>query len=115
MRPYRPALSPEDAARTLREQSRAGRLEPAAVEAVLQAAGHRVGRRRVNVAGLTQRELEVLDLLARGRSTREIAAELVVSPRTVEHHIESIYAKANVKTRSGATMFAMQNGLVQNP
>jgi DNA-binding NarL/FixJ family response regulator len=53
-----------------------------------------------------------LGLLAVGRSNREIAAALVLSPKTVGHHIESIYAKAAVSTRTGTTMFAMQHGLV---
>ena len=111
-RPQRPAHQAADAARVLRAAATAGRLDPDAVDAVLHAAGHPVSRRRSNVAGLTARELEVLRLLAAGHSNKGIASALVVSPKTVGHHIESIYAKAAVSTRPGATMFAMQHGLV---
>jgi len=111
-RPHRAALPASDAARRLRDEVRAGALDATAVDAVLGAAGHRRGRKRVGVAGLTARELEVLTLMARGRANREIAAELVVSRRTVEHHVESIYDKAGVRTRAAATMFALQHGIV---
>jgi len=111
-RPHRPALPAADAAKELRREAQDGRLPPSAVDAVLQAAGHRAERRTTGAAGLTAREVEVLRLVARGRSTKEIAAVLVVSPRTVEHHIEAIYAKAGVRSRGAAAMFAMQNGLV---
>jgi HD-GYP domain-containing protein (c-di-GMP phosphodiesterase class II) len=111
-RPHRPALPPKEAAKNLRDQASDGRLDAAATDAVLAAAGHERGRKRVNVAGLTARELEVLALVARGKSTKEMATALVVSPRTVEHHIEGVYAKAGVRTRAAATMFALQNGVV---
>ena len=65
-RPHRPALSPEEAATELRAEVKAGRHDGEAVEAVLQAAGHRVPLRRDGPAGLTIREVEVLRLLARG-------------------------------------------------
>jgi DNA-binding CsgD family transcriptional regulator len=114
-RPHRPALPPAEAARSLRAQARSGRLDPDAVEAVLVAAGQRPRRRRTAVCGLTAREVEVLGLLAHGRSNREIAAALQLSGKTVGHHVESIYAKAQVTTRAGATMFALQHGLVSEP
>jgi HD-GYP domain-containing protein (c-di-GMP phosphodiesterase class II) len=112
LRPHRPARSPEDAARELREEVRRGRLDADAVDAVLGAAGHRVARRRDGPAGLTHRELEVLALLARGLSNKAIAAQLVVSPKTVGHHIEHIYRKIGCSTRAGASLFAMQHGLL---
>jgi HD-GYP domain-containing protein (c-di-GMP phosphodiesterase class II) len=112
LRPHRPARSPEDAARELRDEVRSGRLDADAVDAVLGAAGHRVARRREGPAGLTQREVEVLVLVARGLSNKAIAAELVVSPKTVGHHIEHIYRKIGSSTRAAASLFAMQNGLL---
>jgi HD-GYP domain-containing protein (c-di-GMP phosphodiesterase class II) len=111
-RPHRPAQSAAQVARGLRVEAQSGRLDPDAVDAVLQALGQLPRRRRTSVRGLTAREVEVLGLLATGRSNREIATELVLSPKTVGHHIESIYAKAGVSTRAGATMFAMEHGLV---
>jgi DNA-binding NarL/FixJ family response regulator len=111
-RPHRPARQPEQAARELRADARAGRLDSAAVEAVLGAAGHRTGRRRINVAGLTSREVNVLRLAARGLSNKEIAKRLVVTPKTIGNHIEHIYTKIGETNRAGAALFAMRNGLV---
>jgi len=91
---------------------KAGRLEAEAVEAVLGAAGHRVSRRREGPAGLTQREVEVLRLLARGLANKEIAEHLVISPKTVASHIEHIYAKIDASTRATASLFAMAHGLL---
>jgi HD-GYP domain-containing protein (c-di-GMP phosphodiesterase class II) len=111
-RPYRPARDPEEAAAELRAEAKAGRLDAEAVEAVLGAAGHRVVRRREGPAGLTPREIEVLRLLARGLSNKEIAASLVIAPKTVGNHIEHIYAKTGASNRAGAGLFAMQHELL---
>lgn len=111
-RPHRPARPPDDAARQLRDDVRRGRLDADAVDAVLGAAGHRVPRRREGPAGLTRREVEVLVLLARGLSNKAMAAQLVVSPKTVGHHIAHIYRKIDCSTRAEASLFAMQHGLL---
>lgn len=111
-RPYRAALPADAAAAQLRAEVRAARLDGDAVEAVLAAAGHRPRRRREHVAGLTDREVEVLRALARGLSIREIADSLVIAPKTADAHIQHIYAKIGVSTRAAATMFAMQHELV---
>jgi HD-GYP domain-containing protein (c-di-GMP phosphodiesterase class II) len=111
-RPHRPALTAEQAAAELRAEATAGRLETGAVEAVLGAAGHRVARRREGPGGLTQREVEVLRLLARGLSTKEIAARLTISPKTVGNHTEHIYGKIGAGSRAAAALFAMQHGLL---
>lgn len=113
-RSYRDALSPKSAADELRADVRAGRLDQAAVDAVLAAAGHRARKRRSGPAGLTPREIEVLALIARGASTRQVAQRLSITPKTAETHIERIYAKTGVSTRSTATLFAMQHGLLAN-
>jgi HD-GYP domain-containing protein (c-di-GMP phosphodiesterase class II) len=111
-RPHRPARTADDAARELCAEVTAGRLDRDAVSAVLAAAGHRMTRRRDGPAGLTAREVEVLRLLARGRSNRQIAAVLTISPKTVGNHVEHIYAKIGASTRAMAGLFAVQQGLL---
>ena len=111
-RPYRPPLSADEAATELRADAKAGRLDAEAVDAVLGATGHRVSRRREGLAGLTTREVEVLRLLARGLSNKEMAKRLVISPKTVGNHVEHIYTKIGASTRAAAGLFAMQHGLL---
>ena len=111
-RPHRPALAAERAAAALQAEARAGRLDAAAVAAVLAAAGHATRRGRPPLlAGLTEREIEVLQLLARGRTTKEIARGLGISPKTADNHIQNLYPKIAVRTRAGATLFAIEHGL----
>jgi len=111
-RPHRPAQTPEQAAAELREDVRAGRVDSDAAAAVLAAAGHRVAKRREWPAGLTAREVDILRLLARGLSNKEIAAELTISPSTANTHVEHIYAKLGVSSRALASLFAAKHGLV---
>jgi DNA-binding CsgD family transcriptional regulator len=111
-RPHRPALSPDEAAAELRAEVTAGLLERDAVEAVLRAAGHRVRRRHEGPSGLTAREVEVLRLLARGLSNKEIAQQLVISRKTAGTHIEHIYAKTGATNRAQASLFAVKHGLL---
>ena len=111
-RPHRERARPEQAARELRAEVKAGRMDGDVVEAVLGAAGHRVARRREGPAGLTAREVDVLRLVSRGLSSKDIAARLVISPKTVRNHIEHIYVKIGVSNRAGASLFAMQHGLL---
>jgi HD-GYP domain-containing protein (c-di-GMP phosphodiesterase class II) len=111
-RPYREALAADKIAARLREEVRAGRLDGAAVDAVLRAAGHHVRRNREWPAGLTAREVEVLRHLARGMSQKEIAERLVISRKTASNHIEHIYAKIGVSNRAMASLFATRHGLL---
>ena len=111
-RPHRDALSPDEAAEQLRGEVEAGRMDAVAVDAVLAAAGHRVPRRREGPAGLTQREVEVLRLLAQGLSNKEIAEQLVISPKTAGTHVEHIYTKIDASSRATASLFALQHGLL---
>jgi HD-GYP domain-containing protein (c-di-GMP phosphodiesterase class II) len=111
-RPHRPALSPGAATALLREEVRTGRLDGQAVEAVLASAGERAHRTARAPSGLTARETEVLVQLAQGRSNPQIAAALFVSRKTVSTHLEHIYAKLGVSTRTQAALFAMREGLV---
>lgn len=79
------------------------------------AAGQAAGGRQVTSdrpAGLSERECEVLGLLARGLATKQVARRLGISPKTCDHHIQRLYGKAGVSTRAGATLFALEHGLV---
>jgi HD-GYP domain-containing protein (c-di-GMP phosphodiesterase class II) len=111
-RPYRRALVPARAADRLEAEARAGRLDHDAASAVIEAAGLRRAARRSRPADLTERQVEVLRLVSRGLSNAEIADRLVLSRRTVEHHVQDIYLKIGASTRAGAAMFAMQHGLL---
>jgi HD-GYP domain-containing protein (c-di-GMP phosphodiesterase class II) len=91
-------------------------LAPDVVEALLSSldlpsAVPQAARQR-ELAGLTAREVEVLRLVALGGTRKQVAAELVVSEGTVKSHLEHIYSKINVSNRAGATLFAMEHGLL---
>jgi DNA-binding NarL/FixJ family response regulator len=112
-RPYRPAIDPPVVEVELVREAREGRLDPEAVDAVLEAAGHRVPKRlRELPASLTDRELEVLLILVRGRSNQEIADGLGISVKTVGHHVQHVYEKAGVRSRAAATLWAFEHDLV---
>ena len=61
--------------------------------------------------GLTRREVEVLRLIAGGRTDAQVAEQLVISPRTVNHHLTSIYRKIQVSSRAAATRYAFEHRL----
>ena len=112
LRPHRPALTAEQAEAELRAEVRSGKLDASAVDGVLAAAGHRIGRRREWPAGLTTREIDVLRLLARGLSSKQIGTELVITPKTARNHIEHIYAKIGASSRVAASLYATEHGLL---
>ncbi|HEU5392819.1 MAG TPA: HD domain-containing phosphohydrolase [Streptosporangiaceae bacterium] len=112
-RAHRPARSPQAAADELSAEGQAGRLPPDAVRAVLAAAGQqRSPVPRPRPAGLSERECEVLGLIARGMATKQVARQLGISPKTCDHHIQRLYRKTGLSTRAGATLFALEHGLV---
>jgi HD-GYP domain-containing protein (c-di-GMP phosphodiesterase class II) len=111
-RPHRSAFTPKDAAGELQAGVRGMQFDADAAAAVLQAAGHAAKRRRELPAGLTARELEVLRLLIRGLSNKEIAAELTITRNTAGKHVEHIYSKLGVSNRAQASLFAMQHRLM---
>ncbi len=111
-RPHREAMPAARAAEALAEESRAGCLDADLVAAVLETAGQPAPRIE-RPAGLTEREAEVVGLLARGLQTKQIAADLGISPKTADHHIQNAYAKMGVSTRAAAALFAMEHGLVR--
>jgi HD-GYP domain-containing protein (c-di-GMP phosphodiesterase class II) len=117
-RSWRPAMTPRDAAAEVRREVSARRLDRRAADAVLLADGHPSPRGRAArawPAGLTDREVDVLRLLAVGRSNKEMARRLFVSEATVHTHVINAYGKIGVNTRAGATLFALEHDLVQVP
>lgn len=111
-RPHRVALSGSDAASELHLAVRAGRLCGRAVARVLEAAGQERAPAPAPPCGLTEREVEVLGLVAHGMTNKQIAGELFLSAKTVQHHVAHIYDKIDRRTRAGAAMFAMEHRLV---
>ena len=113
-RPHRPAVSPEEAAERVGDEVLAGRIDPDAASSVIEAGGVSSAP-RVRTAipgGLSQREVEVLRLVAHGLTNRQIATRLVVSPRTAEHHVQHIYTKIGASSRAAAALFAMEHDLL---
>ncbi len=108
-RPHRPAYGVAAAGKILRAEASAGRLDAAAVEAVL---AELEGRSPRGSSLFTPRQIEVLRLVLRGLTEKEIAADLTLSPRTVHHHITAIYERAGVSSRAALAMFAVENGLI---
>ena len=111
-RPHRAALDADRAATELGAMAKRGQLCPEAVAAVLGAAGHAV-RPAERPHGLTDRELGVLRLLARGLTNKEIASALDISTKTAGHHVQHVLEKLAVTTRAAATMIAMKAGIAQ--
>lgn len=112
-RAHRPAHSREQAARELRACVQRGGLCADAVEAVLGAAGHRA-RAPAQQVSLSARELDVLRLVSRGLTNKEVASALGISVKTAGRHLEHIFEKLSVTTRAGATMVALQRGLLRS-
>ena len=110
-RPHREPLTPERAAVILSEEARGGRLDADAVTAVVESAGHRAPRLE-RPAGLTEREAEVVAMLARGLQTKQVARALGISAKTADRHVQNAYRKLGVSTRAAATLFAIEHGLL---
>ena len=110
-RAYRPARSAQEAADELCRHAQAGKLPAEAVQAVLTAAGQPPGP-VPSPAGLSERECEVLGLIARGMATKQVARQLGISPKTCDHHIQRLYRKTGLSTWAGATLFAIEHRLI---
>jgi DNA-binding CsgD family transcriptional regulator len=110
-RPYREPLSPGAAADRLKDRVTRGALDADSVEAVLAVVGH-APKKVTRDDSLTPRETEILGLVARGLSNRDIANRLVLSEKTVRNHVERTYAKIGATNRVGASLYALRNGLV---
>jgi HD-GYP domain-containing protein (c-di-GMP phosphodiesterase class II) len=111
-RDHRPPMPLAEAAAVLREESAAGRLDGEMVAAVLRAAGQQTSPVE-RPAGLTEREVQVIRLLARGLQTKQVARALDISAKTADRHIQNVYRKIGVSSRAGATLYASEHGLVQ--
>ncbi len=109
-RPHRAPREREAAARLLMQEAETGRLDADAVSAVLEAAGHPKPRLE-RPAGLTEREVQVVGLLARGYQTKQIGRALGISGKTADRHVQNAYTKMGVSTRAAAALFAMEHGL----
>ena len=78
---------------------------------MVEAAGHSPPRVE-RPAGLTEREAQVVVMLARGLQTKAVARALGISAKTADRHIQNAYRKLGVSSRAAATVFAMEHGLV---
>ena len=116
-RPHRPAVSLEQASAHLTQSVRDGKLDADAVRVVCDAAHANANALPSAISTptatpLTEREREVLVLVARGRATKQIAADLAISYKTADRHIQNLYVKIGVNTRAAATMFAVRQRMV---
>jgi HD-GYP domain-containing protein (c-di-GMP phosphodiesterase class II) len=111
-RAHRPAHDARQASTIVKELADAGRLCPLASRHVLEAAGHQLPRRALPRA-LSEREVEVLRLVAIGKTNRDIGELLAISPRTAQKHVMNVYDKIGVSSRAGAALFAAEHGLLE--
>jgi HD-GYP domain-containing protein (c-di-GMP phosphodiesterase class II) len=113
--PGSPACSLVEALHTLDSESGTA-LDGSIVQALRRAAGQAIDTSRPArswPAGLTDREVQVLRLATKGLTRRDVAGRLGISENTVRHHLEHIYNKTGTSTRVGATLFAMENDLIE--
>jgi DNA-binding NarL/FixJ family response regulator len=110
-RAHRAAYPSEEAAALLLRDADRGGVDPQAVRLVLEGTGVPAPPRALP-AGLSEREVQVLRLAARGWQNRQIGTELSISPRTVGHHLSHIYDKTGRRTRAGIALFGMDHGLL---
>ena len=111
-RPHRPAFDASAIARQLVSEARDGRLDAKAVDAVLASLGVETRTAPRSLNGLSEREVDVSRLLARGKSNKEIADLLGISVRTVHNHVAHIFDKLGVHSRSGAAIWLMDHDFV---
>jgi DNA-binding NarL/FixJ family response regulator len=108
--------SPEDMVKAVRVVAAGNALlAPSVTRRIISEFARRPVQSNVNAESekLTQREIEVLNLIARGKSNLEIAEELIVSEATVKTHVSNLLAKLDLRDRVQAVVFAYESGLVQ--
>jgi HD-GYP domain-containing protein (c-di-GMP phosphodiesterase class II) len=113
-RAHRPAMEVGAAAEEVKRECRSGAWDVDAVAAVLEVVGgNRAARRKeLRPGGLSEREIEVLRLVAQGYTNPEVAAKLSISRRTAEHHVQHIYTKIDISSRPGLALFALEHDLL---
>jgi putative nucleotidyltransferase with HDIG domain len=113
-RPHRPAYSAAAARDLVAAEVRDGRIERTAADAVLATAEQLpLARPPQRPAGLSERELQVLRLVASGCSDKLIARDLGITAKTVAHHVQHVYDKIGVRSRAGAALFAVEHRIVR--
>ena len=112
-RPHRPALGPAVVARELATEVAARTIDASAADAVLASLGVEIRVAARNAHGVSERELEVCRLIARGKMNKEIAEVLGISLRTVQNHIAHIFDKLGVHSRSGVAVWLVESDSVQ--
>lgn len=110
-RPHRPALDRDSVVALVRDLAVDGHLDRSAVETVLEVATGTPPAALTWPAGLTDREVTVVRLLARGATNKDVARELGITPKTVAHHVAHVYDKTGCRSRAGVTLFAVEHGL----
>ena len=104
-------VSPDDLVRAVQAAHRGEtQLHPEVARKLINEYSNRDEKRAP--AGLTERELDVLRLIARGGSNRDIAEELVISEKTVKTHVSNILSKLHLADRTQAAIYALREGLV---
>ncbi len=114
-RPHRPALDDARAVKELRAMVEAGGLDARAVQSVLDARGVARARKDAWPGGLSNREVEVVRLVAVGRTNKEIGTLLGMSARTAQKHVMNVYDKLGLESRAGVALYALEHGLLDDP
>jgi HD-GYP domain-containing protein (c-di-GMP phosphodiesterase class II) len=113
-RPHRPAHAAPAQERELRDLVAGGALDDRAVRAVLDGRGGTPPRRPTRPSGLSEREVEVVRLVAIGRTNKEIGVLLGMSPRTAQRHVMNVYSKVGLESRAGLALYAVEHGLLES-
>jgi HD-GYP domain-containing protein (c-di-GMP phosphodiesterase class II) len=115
-RPSRPKIEAENISKILQQEVADGKLDGEVVKTMLMVTGlPAIDHKRLLTGHLSQREVEVLRLIARGNSNRATSEILHISVKTVGHHVQNIYSKLGVSNRASATLYAMQHDLLTDP
>jgi len=109
-------VSPDDLVEAIRAAYRGeARLHPEITHKLMEQIAHPTkATREIQAEGLTDRELDVIRLVAQGKSNHKIAQELVISQKTVKTHISNILSKLHLEDRTQLAIYAIKKGLVDS-